>query len=798
MIQVKKKTIVFLIGLTCTIIFTSISQYTHISSAKNLITSPKTAQIQYNEESLTVTQNFFLKKYAENIDSKGNITSINIELPDTTWNITDLELNFTDIKIERELKTIEGNFTGQFKYLHKPPDNNFGYSVQLNILENTTIYGVYIYGYTIQGPTPEPIKVQIQGFDDTNHIPDGYNYISQELNISGFANWYFQNFSSNPITLQKGNYSLVLNGTNLVVPQTYYYWAYNNLNPVYPELFTSRYSGINWIDVAQNSPFLCKLYQKTDTHYNPQKINMTVEVYGEEHKVINGFKPYTGRTVISNKNFNPNDINLHIPIKLNKTIILNFSLNYRIKINENFISGGSLLIKKNLENFWIINPIFTRLYKNFSVEFEFPNNWKHLRVYKNTKNLTRGNDYVISGNTLSILNDTIPDGINSWEITANSTNLNINLYAPKTSFNIGENLGFYVEAPAKIGNYTFVLVDSIGEDVFINSKERSDSSRFPFNYTIPSNARSGEWTGFVFWNNATDAGVQTQPFQITGGSVIIGPTINSGDGTSDGGNAEDSEDMTAIIILAVVLIGGITSAVSISSYEGFKRLKRIRDEHRSKLHNQFKDLINLNYIMITEKKSGLNIFEKYIAGQEIDATLISGFLNAIRAFGIELTRSNDQSQTISLEYKDSKVLMSEFKNFRIIVIMKERPSEQMINSITDLSYGIENKYSEILENFKGSIVQFAGISDLIEEHLHTSFISPLKLVENIEVKLSISERAMINKVKELMKEYNLNYFHSTYLITEQKFKPGDVETILNLINKKIFQPTSSDSAGFKK
>ncbi|MFX1393648.1 MAG: hypothetical protein ACFFAH_08740, partial [Promethearchaeota archaeon] len=214
--------------------------------------------------------------------------------------------------------------------------------------------------------------------------------------------------------------------------------------------------------------------------------------------------------------------------------------------------------------------------------------------------------------------------------------------------------------------------------------------------------------------------------------------------------------------------------------------------------NQFKDLMNLNYIMITEKKSGLNIFEQYIAGQEIDATLISGFLNAIRAFGIELTKSNDQSQTISLEYKDSKVLMSEFKNFRIIVIMKERPSEQMINSITDLSYSIEKKYSEILGQFKGNIVQFAGISDLIEEHLHTSFISPLKVVEQIDVKLSIGERAIINKAKELMKEYNLNYFHSTYLISEQKFKPSDVENILNLINKKIFQPTSLGSAGIKK
>ena len=125
--------------------------------------------------------------------------------------------------------------------------------------------------------------------------------------------------------------------------------------------------------------------------------------------------------------------------------------------------------------------------------------------------------------------------------------------------------------------------------------------------------------------------------------------------------------------------------------------------------------------------------------------------------------------------------------------MKERPSEELLNSITALSHSIESKFGQEIKRFKGIRDHFTGISELIEEHLHTSFISPLKVVERIDVKLTIGERAMINKAKQIMKDYNLNYIHSTFLISEQKFKPSDVEIILNLINKEIFQPTTINS-----
>ena len=49
------------------------------------------------------------------------------------------------------------------------------------------------------------------------------------------------------------------------------------------------------------------------------------------------------------------------------------------------------------------------------------------------------------------------------------------------------------------------------------------------------------------------------------------------------------------------------------------------------------------------------------------STLISGFLEAIRSFGLELNSSADETQTIKLEYKKSKVLMLRL-SFSLIIL----------------------------------------------------------------------------------------------------------------------------------
>jgi hypothetical protein len=201
------------------------------------------------------------------------------------------------------------------------------------------------------------------------------------------------------------------------------------------------------------------------------------------------------------------------------------------------------------------------------------------------------------------------------------------------------------------------------------------------------------------------------------------------------------------------------------------------------------DILNLQYILIIDKKSGLDVYQQKFTGKEMDATLVSGFLDAMRSFGIELTNSKDQTQTIKLEFQNSKILMTEYKEFRVILIMNENPSEDFLESIRKLSLEIEKYYGDAIRQFRGgSIKEFRNIKKLVDHHLNTSLIYPLEINDNVEIKLSSEEKSIINRAKHIIKKRNVNYFFVSHLLgTKGGFPVKDAETVLSLIEKNIFQ-----------
>jgi hypothetical protein len=81
------------------------------------------------------------------------------------------------------------------------------------------------------------------------------------------------------------------------------------------------------------------------------------------------------------------------------------------------------------------------------------------------------------------------------------------------------------------------------------------------------------------------------------------------------------------------------------------------------------------------------------------------------------------------------------------------------------------------------------MNELIEKHLNVSFLYRLKIVENPKIKLSKSEKEMVAKARTFMKENKFDYFYSLYLLPENACTPKDYQSIFDLIEKGIFQPT---------
>jgi len=744
----------FTIAIFITLIFIlGFLQNIHFSSA------------QSNGESLTLPISFEMMEFSEKTESNERISSIEISLPSETWNITNLELNFSDIRLGKEIKTIEDKGGEQDIKTISWRDYR-GFAVQINITVPTIIFGVYLSGYVLGDPKL-PLYVQIQGYDIDNDIPDENILGNSYLNILPEDNttWHIQTFDDE-VSLSPGQYFLVINGSELDTPfdKTEYNIFNNESGSTNSNLYTSKFDGAQWSVEAIGKPLLYKLIQRVNTTFNPEEINMTAEIHGDYYPILNGTTSGTGFLTF-NDTITPSTDLFIIPIKNYRVTEIIFNLIYHVKLQNSFFSEGNVLIQEDLENTWTLSPNINRYYDNYSVKFYYPSSWDILMVKKNNVDISL-NVSIDPFNKFVFIPNNIITVDSSWEIIASSPNVVFDVNLPVLEWEPGQELQFTVNAPIAEGNLTFFLINPLGfgYEEPIEIKEVT-SDEILFSYIIPSNSRKGSYIIKMYWNNATDAGVQTQVFTIVLPFVL--------------------DPMLIVIIvgsIAIVSIAGFTT------YKVINNLKRKHEAYRQTIFNKYVDVLNLEYFIIIHKKSGLNVYEQILASKTIDPSLISGFLEAIRSFGIELTSVDKQSQTIKLEYQQSKILMSEFKSFRILLIMKENPSHDFLESIKALSYDIDDKYGNLIENFKGNVRNFTGIKDLLEQHLQTSLIYPLQIVKE-DAKLKSDEKSIVNRAKTIMKRNNMDYFIVTKLLSVRKeFDAKDAEIILNLIKKKTFQP----------
>ncbi|MFX1380410.1 MAG: hypothetical protein ACFFA4_15095, partial [Promethearchaeota archaeon] len=425
-----------------------------------------------------------------------------------------------------------------------------------------------------------------------------------------------------------------------------------------------------------------------------------------------------------------------------------------------------------LTNSWTLNPEFIRAFNYHLVQFNYPDSWNNFTINRKLgiswENITSS---IIFDTYNKII--TFPDHIiiesAEWEIMVNSPNLDFNINLPESVWKPEQELQFSVIAPIIDGYLTFYLINSLGfgYDEAVEVREVVSSETL-FTYMIPSNSRAGSYTIIIYWNSYTDAGVKSQVFEIPPPPFTIHPVW--------------------IVISITIVIVGIT--VGMISYRTIKKYKIRKIEEGEKLYKKCMDVLNLDYIIVSEKKSGLNFYQQQFSKKEIDAAMISGFLQAIHSFGIELIKVEDSSQTIKLEYKDSIIIMTEFVNLRIILIMKEPPSSNFLYSLEDLAYDIYKDFGNLVDNFVGDIKPFKSIEKLLKIHLNTSLTYPMTLakIEKLDkIRISPNDRTLINRAINYMKVNKTSYFYMISLLPEKECTPKDIESILDMIERNIFQ-----------
>ncbi|MHA1509348.1 MAG: hypothetical protein ACTSO6_11660, partial [Promethearchaeota archaeon] len=622
------------------------------------------------------------------------------------------------------------------------------------------------------------IEVQIRGYDALNNKPNGSVYSTMEINISITEGWHRQIFPS-PILLPKGNYFLVINGSDVVsVNDDKIWWYYNNIDPSDQSLYTSYYNETEqWSIGVQNHTYLHKLIQKVETPVYPEVINMTVDIDNQVYPISNTTSEgegMLGKTIV---NFSPNSESYQIIVNNQASESLLFNVSCCVTLSNNLNFPCSVAVQDGTTNKWSVEPIISRQPNNYSVLFNYPSTWENISVLRDEVDITSSVIVDTTDHKIIILNDSLSVGAD-WEIVADSNNIEFDLNVQKTEYTLGQEIEFLLPGTSLSGTYTFILLDPAG--IPVQNQTITYPSATPFSYNLSLSDLEGNYTAYVFWFSdiETNAGVQSQIFEV---SVEEPPPTPP---------PTPPEFPFTLVVFIVILGAVVLGLVSFIAY------KKIHSSQRTKLEkylNRFTDLSNINEIIVIDTKSGIDVFSQSFGGRKIDTSLISGFLQAISNFGSTISETAKESRTLNIEYKDSIVMQTEFVNLKLIITLKENPSANFKFIMEDLAYDIYNQYGEDIDKFAGILKPFQDMSVLIEKHLKVSFLYQLKIVENPKIKLSTSEKEMVAKARTFMKESNFDYFYSLYLMPENTSSPKDYQIIFNLIDKGIFQPIKERS-----
>ncbi len=150
-------------------------------------------------------------------------------------------------------------------------------------------------------------------------------------------------------------------------------------------------------------------------------------------------------------------------------------------------------------------------------------------------------------------------------------------------------------------------------------------------------------------------------------------------------------------------------------YDAYREISP--QEKTQELYNSIENLVTLfnqietsyfkrimQFLMVLIKGTGVTIYSFDFSSNMIEPNLISGFLTAIKMFGLEL--AEEESSTAKLEYKGLEIILEDEYKITGVLILKASPTDRLINLLKDFTREFWTKYENEIENFQGEISDF--------------------------------------------------------------------------------------------
>ncbi|GAH78430.1 unnamed protein product, partial [marine sediment metagenome] len=72
---------------------------------------------------------------------------------------------------------------------------------------------------------------------------------------------------------------------------------------------------------------------------------------------------------------------MNIPIKINRSVTLEFNYNYSINLTNDFTTKSFVEFEESY-NCWSISPIIDRVSQNYFIQFDIPINWYNFTIFR--------------------------------------------------------------------------------------------------------------------------------------------------------------------------------------------------------------------------------------------------------------------------------------------------------------------------------------------------------------------------------------------------------------------------------
>ncbi|MHA1147495.1 MAG: hypothetical protein ACTSR8_04555 [Promethearchaeota archaeon] len=203
-------------------------------------------------------------------------------------------------------------------------------------------------------------------------------------------------------------------------------------------------------------------------------------------------------------------------------------------------------------------------------------------------------------------------------------------------------------------------------------------------------------------------------------------------------------------------------------------------KRRKMLYNQiwikYQDILNIRHVIILSK-TGMPAFNMAVMDLPIDASLLSGFIQANIVFSSEsltlIDNINPEKDFYEFEYKNFHLLLKNGKSCRICLILESKPSNNLKQLLNDFTAVFEDIYAEKIMEFEetGDLSLLEPVKALVEKSFEVTMKYPLTLSSIIPPtqieSFSLIQKAIYECIKELLRDSN-SFFIPTLLTTTEK------------------------------